>query len=124
MSGVVYKTIRHMLGTGTLVTWDGQGKVDAAVVRTQPCRVVRMFGTNTSGSARYIQIHDATSAPANTAVPALPAVAVAAGASFNLDLGFDGVQLANGVVVASSTTSDTLTLTGAADLLVAVTTLT
>lgn len=71
------------------------------------------FTVYNSGAAQFIQIHDATALPANTAVP-LMVFAVGAASNLPIDFGVHGLQLVNGIVIANSTTGPTLT-TGAAD---------
>jgi hypothetical protein len=74
-------------------------------------RLVRV--TSTLGAVQYLQLHNATSLPANGATPA-HVVAIPANSSAELDLGELGDYFATGIVAAVSTTAATLTV-GAAD---------
>lgn len=66
-----------------------------------------------SGAAQFIQLHDAASLPADTAVPVLN-IAVAATSNFTIDFGIYGMAFATGIVACNSSTSATKTI-GAAD---------
>jgi hypothetical protein len=90
--------------------------VASLVVIAQPGRLLRMAGYNGNVATRYIQLHDATSLPANATVPAF-SVPVAAGAAFDIDFGVYGRKFRTGIVIANSTTGPTLTA-GSADMVV------
>lgn len=70
-----------------------------------------VFGYN-SGSEQYIQLHDATSLPANGATPAA-VIKVPATKSFSIGCD-DGIPFTNGIVICNSSTSNTKTI-GSAD---------
>jgi hypothetical protein len=81
------------------------------VVSTDPTLLMRCRGRWNGAGAAYVQIHDARSLPADTAVPKARK-AVAAGAEW--DFGELDLWCANGVVMAFSSTESTLTVaTGA-----------
>lgn len=82
------------------------------VVLDRPGRLIGLFGHN-SGAEQFIQIHDATSLPADTAVPA-HIFKAAAGDNFYVALPGTGLPLENGIVVCNSSTGPTKTI-GAAD---------
>lgn len=68
-----------------------------------------LTGYNSSTSAQYIQVHDAASLPADTAVPEL-LIRVEAQSNFALDLGEYGIAMTSGVVVCNSSTGPTKTI--------------
>ena len=77
------------------------------VVKASPGTLLSLTGYN-SGGAVWIQLHDATALPADTAVPVLTQK-VAATASFNLLLPIGGIPFKKGIVAANSgSTVDTL----------------
>jgi len=82
------------------------------VVKAVPGVVHRISGYNSHTSPVFVQLHDATSMPANDAVPVITFV-VAASSNFDFDLSVIGRFCEKGIVVCSSTTGPTKTLSGA-----------
>lgn len=78
------------------------------VVKASAGVLLGFQGVNTSGSAQYIQVHDAASLPANGAVPKL-VITVPAGENFSLDLS-RGRVFTNGIVICNSSTAATKTI--------------
>lgn len=78
-----------------------------AVSRTST--VFDITAHNSGGSDLYLVVFDATSLPANGAVPALPAVKIPTGKSGGYTWNVAGRRFANGVVAATSTTGAALT---------------
>lgn len=74
--------------------------------------LISIFGYN-KGAAKYLQIHESATRPANTAVP-VSVFEIPTG-NFSLDLFPQGLPLANCALVASSTVA-TLTVDTTADL--------
>lgn len=70
-------------------------------------------GHNSKLTEQYIQVHDAVSLPADTAIPKVT-ILVPASSSFGLDFGSRGRLCENGIVVCNSSTGTTKTI-GAAD---------
>jgi hypothetical protein len=70
---------------------------------------------NNNAAIRFIQLHDATSAPAEAAVPAAT-FTVATQGHLTVDYGPHGRYFKNGIYICNSTTDTTKTL-GAADSL-------
>lgn len=80
------------------------------VVKASPGRLYSLTGFN-SGAAQWIQIHDAASLPADTAVPKV-IVYVGANQNFSIDYK-NGRTFENGIVVCNSSTGPTKTIGGA-----------
>ena len=83
------------------------------VVSAGPAAVYGLTGYNSLASAQFIQIHDAASLPADTAVPVVT-ISVPASSNFSVDFGAYGRYCKNGIVVCNSTTGPTKTI-GAAN---------
>lgn len=82
------------------------------VIASNPAVLRGLTGYN-SGAAQFIQLHDAASLPADTAVPKV-VIAAAATSSFSIDFGDHGRKFSNGIVVCNSSTGPTKTI-GAAN---------
>jgi hypothetical protein len=74
----------------------------------------RAIITNTLGTPQFVQIHNTTTVPADTAVPAM-VVTVPASSTLVLDLGPAGLAFSTGITLCNSSTAATKTI-GAADL--------
>lgn len=83
------------------------------VIKSSEGILISLVGHNDNAAARYIQVHNAASLPANGAVPTY-VIFVPADSNFSLDIPLSGAPFTNGIVVANSTTLATLTL-GSAD---------
>ncbi len=85
---------------------------NSSLVAANPAVLFGIAGYN-SGPAQFIQLHDATSVPADTAVPVFN-IAVAATSNYSIDFGIYGMNFLNGIVACNSTTAPAKTI-GAAD---------
>ena len=93
---------------------NGGANVISLVVCAGPARLFGFQGINSNAAARFIQVHDAISLPANGAVPTVVITAAIAG-NFGANFGSEGRWFDRGIVIATSTTLATLTA-GAADM--------
>lgn len=88
------------------------------VIKAVTGTVYTVRGYNTSGGALFLQLFDAAALPVDTTVP-LAVVPIAANSAASFDFGALGLPFTNGLVVALSSTDDTLTISGANGLFLA-----
>lgn len=81
------------------------------VIKASAGKGIRVSGLNTLNAQQWIQVHDAASAPADTAVPKISRYVLARD-NFEIDL--SGISFATGIYVCNSVTAVTKTA-GAAD---------
>ena len=79
------------------------------VLKAGAGRLFGLTGFNGKASAQYIQIHDAASAPADTAVPKIT-FKVQADSPFSLHFGSRGRSFATGIYICNSSTRETKTI--------------
>ena len=107
--GVVATAPRPLSGADLTPSIVSAQAATGVVIKAAPGVGYKLIYTNGNAAARYIQLHNATSAPADTTVPLL-AVAVAAGASYTIDLGPFGAYFSTGIYACHSTSAFTKTL--------------
>lgn len=83
------------------------------VISASPAKLHRVSIYNNSGSAQFVQLHDAASLPADTAVPKA-IIRIATASSFVWDFGDSGRVFNTGIVICNSSSGATKTI-GAAD---------
>lgn len=91
-----------------MVTISSGGSLVAEVIYPHPCLVHHIHVAHTSGTATWVQVHDANSAPADGAVPKMVHTVAA-----NQDAKIEPhgpVRFENGVYVCESSTLPTKTL--------------
>lgn len=92
----------------------------AHILKAAPGTLVGLMVYNNNASDRWLQLHNAISAPADTAVPYIPPVKVAAGTTVLLELPSTGIYFPTGIYACNSSTAATKTLSGADFLMAAV----
>lgn len=91
--------------------YDSSAYEASSVVKSSSGTVFSVTGYNSHSAAVFIQIHDAASLPADTAVPAI-ILQVPATSNFYYDLNEFGRFCEKGIVVCGSSTGPTKTIAG------------
>lgn len=104
-------------GRAVRVDTGRRGAVKSLTLLTGPGTLCSLQGYNANAATRYIQLFDAATMPADTAVP-LAVIAVPAQSNFFLELIHSGLPFHYGLQLAVSTTDTTKTLTSTNDCLV------
>ncbi len=107
------KTIGDATNTNALSSAASTALAASLVIKASAGRLYQLTGVNTKSSAQYIQVHNTTSLPADTAVPIL-LIYVPATSTFSIDFNTIGRYFATGITVCNSSTAATKTV-GSAD---------
>jgi len=103
---VNYKSLQDTANLGHTVVSTGVGKL------------IKILACNSAASIKYLMVFDATSLPSNGTAPTIATIAVPASSSIEVDLAqVGGLTIANGIVLAESSSVLTLTSAGT-DLIV------
>jgi hypothetical protein len=88
--------------------------VASGVVKASPGVLFGLAGFNSKATAQFVQLHDTTSVPSDTAVPKV-IITVPGLSNFSLDFGLYGRNFATGITICNSSTGPTKTV-GSADI--------
>lgn len=101
------------MSVNRIVNKSSSGLAASLVVSSIPAVLYGLTVYNGKASSQYIQIHDAASLPADTAVPVFPPFTIGSGETRTLEFE-EGRNFATGIVVCNSSTAATKTI-GSAD---------
>lgn len=109
-SGSLIALLKGLLAGGQPTVPAHDTAVASLVVKASAGTLHSIVGTVAAGADGYLQIHDAASLPSNGAEPEFTFPVGAASADQPVQVAFPGHVCSTGIVVAWSTTRDTLTI--------------
>ena len=104
------------MNSSRIVNKNSSGLAASLVVSANPAVLYGLTVYNGKSSAQYIQIHDAASLPADTAVPTFPPIRVDTLDTVSISFP-EGRNFATGIIVCNSSTAATKTI-GSADCII------
>ena len=95
--------------------YEAAAAVKSAVISATPATLIDIQVENVTAGVKYVQLFDAASVPADTAVPTM-CFAIAASGTLNISLNGVPERFATGICIASSSTQATKTLSATSDI--------
>jgi hypothetical protein len=108
--GVLHVNVVPSGSSDSAYSYSSSSALEASrVVKDSAGVLYGIAGYNSATSAQFIQVHNATAVPADTAVPSF-VVRVGPEANFYADFGEDGIPCSTGIVLCNSSTAPTKTI--------------
>ena len=110
--GTIRTTLQSVLNANVYTTVESTALEASHVLKATPGTLHDLFGYSAKTSDQFLQLHDAASLPADTAVPVV-SFKIDALSNFSIDYSDGGYYFETGIVVCNSSTQPTKTIGGA-----------